>query len=151
MFRLGKVSGTFAFRSGDLGRVREDGYLEVTGRSKELYKSGGELVMPKEIEELLARHPAVSQVFLVGIPDERWGESGCACVVRAPGAELTADEVLAVCKEKLAPFKVPKHVLFLQADELPTTATGKVRKFRLVEWAQQRVATTERGEQEAQA
>lgn len=127
--------------SGDLGRVREDGYLEVTGRSKELYKSGGELVMPKEIEDLLSTHPAISQVFAIGVPDERWGDVGCVCVVRAPGHQISRDEVIALCKEKLARFKVPKHVLFLDAVELPTTPTGKVQKFRLVRWAQQKITT----------
>jgi fatty-acyl-CoA synthase len=126
-------------RSGDLGRVREDGYIEVTGRSKELYKSGGELVMPREIEDLLTEHSAISQVFAVGIPDERWGDVGCVCIVRVPGADVSAEEVVAVCKAKLAPFKVPKHVLFLEATDLPMTPTGKVQKFRLVRWAQQRL------------
>ena len=118
-------------RSGDLGRVRPDGYLEVTGRSKEIYKSGGELVMPREIEDVLARHEAVSQVYAVGITDDRWGEIGCAVIVRAPGSQITEDEVIAYCKEHLARFKVPKRVLFLQAGQLPTTATGKVQKFKL--------------------
>ncbi|MEU2914838.1 class I adenylate-forming enzyme family protein [Streptomyces massasporeus] len=125
--------------SGDLGRVRDDGYLEVTGRTKELYKSGGELVMPKEIEDLLTAHPAISQVYLVGVPDERWGDAGCACVVRAPGADLSAADVVALCKQRLARFKVPKHVLFLDAAELPTTPTGKVQKFRLAQYAQKRI------------
>lgn len=125
--------------SDDLGRVREDGYLELTGRSKELYKSGGELVMPKEIEDLLSVHPAVSQAYAVGVPDERWGDAGCVCVVRAPEHDVTAEEILALCKDKLARFKVPKHVLFLEAAELPTTPTGKVQKFRLATWAQQRL------------
>jgi fatty-acyl-CoA synthase len=119
--------------SGDLGRVREDGYLQVTGRSKELYKSGGELVMPKEIEDLLATHDAISQVFAIGLPDERWGEIGCVVVVPAPGAALTESDVLSVCRAKLARFKVPKRVVFYRADELPTTPTGKVQKFRLVQ------------------
>ncbi|GAB4008856.1 class I adenylate-forming enzyme family protein [Nocardioides ultimimeridianus] len=119
--------------SGDLGRVRPDGYLELTGRSKELYKSGGELVMPKEVEEVLGSHPAISQVYAVGVVDDRWGEIGCAVVVPAPGSELTADEVIAHAKAHLARFKVPKRVVFLDADQLPTTATGKVQKFRLVE------------------
>jgi len=129
-------------RSGDLGRVREDGYLEITGRSKELYKSGGELVMPKEIEDLLSKHPAISQVYAVGIPDERWGDAGCVCIVRAPGESITADEVITLCKEKLARFKVPKYVLFLDSAQLPTTPTGKVQKFRLVKWAQEQLAAT---------
>jgi len=119
-------------RSGDLGRVREDGYLELTGRTKELYKSGGELVMPKEIEELLSRHPGVSQAYAVGVPDERWGEAGCVWVVREAGATVTEGELLELCRGKLARFKVPRHVLFLAAEELPTTPTGKVRKFELV-------------------
>lgn len=119
--------------SGDLGRVRCDGYLQVTGRSKELYKSGGELVMPKEIEDLLAEHPEISQVFAVGLRDDRWGEIGCAVVVRAPGSELSEQDVLALCRERLARFKVPKRVVFYRAEELPTTPTGKVQKFKLVE------------------
>jgi fatty-acyl-CoA synthase len=117
--------------SGDLGVVRDDGYVQVTGRSKELYKSGGELVMPKEIEDLLTAHDAISQVFAVGIPDERWGEMGCVIVVLAPGSMLTEADVLAICRAKLARFKVPKRVVFYRADDLPTTPTGKVQKFRL--------------------
>jgi fatty-acyl-CoA synthase len=119
--------------SGDLGVLRDDGYLQVTGRSKELYKSGGELVMPKEIEDLLAAHDAISQVFAVGLPDDRWGETGCVVVVPAPGATLTEADVLAICRAKLARFKVPKRVIFYCADDLPTTPTGKVQKFRLVQ------------------
>jgi fatty-acyl-CoA synthase len=119
--------------SGDLGRVREDGYLQVTGRSKELYKSGGELVMPKEIEDLLATHDAISQVFAIGLPDERWGEIGCVVVVPAPGTALTEEDVLALCRAKLARFKVPKRVVFYRAEDLPTTPTGKVQKYRLAQ------------------
>ena len=119
--------------SGDLGIVQSDGYLRVTGRSKELYKSGGELVMPKEIEDLLARHAEISQVFAVGLVDERWGEIGCAVVVRAPGASLTEADVLTLCRNNLAKFKVPKRVVFVDADELPKTPTGKVQKFKLGE------------------
>lgn len=126
-------------RSGDLGVVGPDGYLRLTGRGKELYKSGGELVMPKEIEELLTRHPGVSQAYAVGVPDQRWGEAGCVWIVRAPGNEITAAEVVALCREKLARFKVPKHVLFLAAEDLPTTPTGKVRKFRLARLARERL------------
>lgn len=129
-------SGATWLHSGDLGRVREDGYLVLTGRSKEVYKSGGELVMPKEVEEVLAAHPGISQVYAVGVVDDRWGEIGCAVVVRAPGPEgdtLTAEDVVTHAKAHLARFKVPKRVEFLDAAQLPTTATGKVQKFRLVE------------------
>jgi fatty-acyl-CoA synthase len=122
-------------RSGDLGRVRDDGYLQLTGRSKELYKSGGELVMPKEIEEVLSRHPGISQAYAVGVPDERWGEIGCVWVVPEAGASVTAEQVLELCRSELAKFKVPRHVLFATADELPKTPTGKVQKFRLARMA----------------
>ena len=119
--------------SGDLGRVRADGYLQVTGRSKELYKSGGELVMPKEIEDLLAAHDQISQVFAVGLVDDRWGEIGCVVVVPVPDATLTEDDVLRICRAKLARFKVPKRVVFYRAEDLPTTPTGKVQKYKLVQ------------------
>jgi len=123
-------------RSGDLGAVGADGYLRLTGRSKELYKSGGELVMPKEIEDLLSAHEQISEVFAIGLLDKRWGEVGCAVVVRTPGATITESDVIALCKDKLARFKVPKHVVFLDRADLPTTPTGKIQKFRLVEQAQ---------------
>jgi fatty-acyl-CoA synthase len=129
--------------SGDLGRVRDDGYLQVTGRSKELYKSGGELVMPKEIEDLVSRVPGVSQAYAVGVPDDRWGEVGCLWVVPEPGVILDLDELQALCREKLARFKVPKHVLLIGSGELPTTPTGKVQKFRLVQQAAERLASHE--------
>jgi fatty-acyl-CoA synthase len=132
-------------RSGDLGRVLDRGhgdYLQLTGRSKELYKTGGELVAPKEIEELLSRHPGVSQVYVVGVPDERWGEAGCAWVVPEPGTSLDPGELIELCRARLARFKVPKAVLLTTADELPTTPTGKVQKFRLVEAAAARLAAT---------
>ena len=126
--------------SGDLGLVQPDGYLRVTGRSKELYKSGGELVMPKEIEDLLTRHPGVSQAFVVGVIDERWGDVGCAWIVPEPGAEVGAEELLTLCREKLARFKVPKHILFAAPGELPTTPTGKVQKFRLAQRAAEQIS-----------
>ena len=113
------------------GVVRSDGYLQVTGRSKELYKSGGELVMPKEIEDLLARHDDISQVFAIGLLDDRWGEIGCVIIVLAPGSIMTEEQVLTLCRENLAKFKVPKRVVFVDADDLPKTPTGKVQKFKL--------------------
>jgi fatty-acyl-CoA synthase len=119
--------------SGDLGRVRADGYLQVTGRRKELYKSGGELVMPKEIEDLLAAHDEISQAFAVGLVDDRWGEIGCVVVVLVPASTLTEDDVLEVCRGNLARFKVPKQVVFYRAEDLPTTPTGKVQKYKLIE------------------
>jgi fatty-acyl-CoA synthase len=127
--------------SGDLGLVRPDGYLQLTGRSKELYKSGGELVMPKEIEELVTALPGVSQAYAVGVPDDRWGEAGCLWVVPEPGASVEVEAVLQVCREKLARFKVPKYVMLIDAADLPTTPTGKVQKFALVRRAAETLST----------
>lgn len=118
--------------SGDVGTVRSDGYLTLTGRSKELYKSGGELVMPREIEDLLTRFDDISQAYAVGLSDPRWGEIGCVVVVPSPGAQLDAADVLARCRAALARFKVPKRVVFRAATALPMTPTGKVQKFKLV-------------------
>ncbi|SFP28175.1 fatty-acyl-CoA synthase [Amycolatopsis arida] len=130
-------------RSGDLGRVRPDGNVVLTGRSGDLYKTGGELVMPKEVEELLTRQPGISQAHVVGVPDERWGEVGVAWIVPEPGAEVTAEEAVAACRRGLARFKVPRHVLLTSAAELPVTPTGKVRKFVLRERAARLVSTTD--------
>jgi fatty-acyl-CoA synthase len=119
-------------RTGDVGVVTPEG-VRLTGRTKELYKSGGELVMPKEVEEIISRLPSVSQVYAIGLPDERWGEIGCAVVVAAPGMTVDPEEVVAHCRAHLARFKVPKRVVVRSADSLPMTASGKVQKFALVQ------------------
>jgi fatty-acyl-CoA synthase len=121
--------------SGDLGLVDADGYVKVTGRSKELYKSGGELVMPKEIEDLLTRQPGISQAYAVGLLDDRWGEVGCVWVVYEPGSAADPEALLEVCRSQLARFKVPKLMLEIDSEALPRTPTGKVQKFRLIEMA----------------
>jgi fatty-acyl-CoA synthase len=123
-------------RSGDLGRVRPDGYLELTGRSKDTYKCGGEQVMPQEVEAVLTELDAVEQAHVCGLPDERMGEIGCAFVVVADGAAPPSEEELLLhCRDRLSRFKVPAHVLFVEAAELPLTASGKVQRFLLVERA----------------
>ena len=124
-------------RSGDLGLIGDDGYIRLTGRSKELYKTGGELVAPKEVEELLSSLPGISQAFVVGVPDDLWGEAGWAWIVPEDGAELPdRDAIIETCKRQLARFKVPKHVRFIHPADLPMTPTGKVQKFKLVALAQ---------------
>jgi fatty-acyl-CoA synthase len=122
-------------RSGDLGYVRADGALVLTGRAKDLYKCGGELVMPAEVEAILNRRADVVQAFVVGVPDARMGEVGCAWVVAEHGAELDPEEVMAACRSELARFKVPAYVFMVGADELPLTVSGKVQKFRLAQRA----------------
>jgi fatty-acyl-CoA synthase len=121
------------FRSGDLGRVRDDGYLELTGRSGELFKVGGELVAPKQVEQVLTGYAGVAQAYVAGVPDERLGEVGWAWVVASEGTAPSEAELLRHCREHLAGFKVPRRVTFLGADDLPKTSTGKVQKFLLVQ------------------
>ena len=121
-------------RTGDLGRIDEHGYLVLTGRLKESYRCGGELVMPGEVERILGEHPDVEAAHVVGVPHERMGEVGCAWVV--PGARRpTPEELVEHCTGRLARFKVPAAVLFTDAADLPMTVTGRVRKFVLVERA----------------
>jgi fatty-acyl-CoA synthase len=126
-------------RTGDIGTIDAEGYIRLTGRLKESYRCGGEMVMPKEVEIVLDSHPAVDQTHVIGVPDERMGEVGCAWVVAHPGAEITEEELIEYCRERLARFKVPRHVIFTAAAELPVTATGRVQKFRLVELAKERL------------
>lgn len=121
--------------TGDLGRVDEDGYLSLTGRQKESYRFGGELVIPSDVEEVLVQHPGVLEAHVVGIPHERYGDVGCAWVVVDPASPPAADELIAFCGERVARYKVPANVLFIDASELPRTVTGRVQKFLLAERA----------------
>jgi fatty-acyl-CoA synthase len=122
-------------RSGDLGRVRPDGYLELTGRSKDLYRCGAESVMPAEVEAVLTERDDVEQAHVVAVPDERMGEVGCAFVVPAAGAPPEPEELVAYCRDQLSRHKVPAHVILVEAGELPLTPSGKVQKFVLAERA----------------
>lgn len=131
-------------RTGDLGRLSEDGYLTLTGRQKESYRFGGELVIPSDIEEVLIDHPGVLEAHVVGIPHERWGDVGCAWVVANPDAVPEAAELIEYCSTRLARFKVPAVVHFIDAAELPRTVTGRVQKFRLVERAVQQAAARDK-------
>jgi fatty-acyl-CoA synthase len=116
-------------RSGDLALCMPDGYYRITGRIKDLIIRGGENIAPREIEEFLYTHPAIADVQVVGLPDERFGEEGCAWIRLQPGASLTEEEVKAFCRGQIAHFKVPRYVVFVT--EFPTTVTGKVRKVEL--------------------
>jgi fatty-acyl-CoA synthase len=117
--------------TGDLGTLDADGYLNIVGRIKDLVIRGGENIYPREIEEVLFRHPGVAAVQVVGVPDARMGEELVAWVIAREGAQLTEDDVRGFCREHLAHFKVPRYVKL--ARELPLTVTGKVQKFRLRE------------------
>ncbi|MGQ9803468.1 MAG: acyl-CoA synthetase [Anaerolineae bacterium] len=115
--------------TGDLARYDEEGYYYIVGRLKDMIISGGENVYPAEVESILHAHPAVAEAALIGVPDEKWGEVGRAIVVLHPGAQVTAEEILTFCRERLASYKVPKSVIFV--DELPKTGANKVDKERL--------------------
>ncbi len=122
-------------RTGDLARIDADGYLSLAGRLKESYRCGGETVLPTEAEDQLVLHPKVLQAHVVPVPDLKMGEVGAAFVVLRPGAELQGDELIDYCKPRLARFKIPKYVIPITAEALPTTASGRARKFMLTEMA----------------
>lgn len=116
-------------RTGDLGTIDEEGFVTLVGRARDLYISGGENVYPAEVEAAYREHPAVAEIAVVGVPDPRWGEVGCAYVVLTPGARLDPEALRAWGAERLARYKLPRH--FVGVSGLPRTETGKVQKHRL--------------------
>lgn len=130
------------FRTGDLGRMDEQGYIQFFGRSKEMYKVSGENVSQKEVEEVISRHPAVSQVYVVGVPDPLTTETGAAFVELLPGATCTRKEIIQWCQKHLAKFKVPRYVWFMEPGSWPMTGTGKIQKFRLEQLAREKLEKT---------
>jgi len=117
------------FHTGDLAYYDEDWYFYIVDRKKDMFISGGENVYPVEIEKALYEHPAVHMCAVIGVPDPKWGEVGLACVVLKPGATATEEELIAFLKERLASYKVPKRVVFM--DSLPISAAGKILKREL--------------------
>ncbi|SPB15508.1 acyl-CoA synthetase [Caballeronia novacaledonica] len=116
------------FHTGDLAVAYPDGYVRIKDRSKDIIISGGENISSIEVEDVLYRHPAVLAVAVVAKPDARWGETPCAFVELKPGAQASAEELIAHCRSQLAGFKVPRAIEFC---ELPKTSTGKIQKFEL--------------------
>ena len=113
--------------TGDLATMREDGYFRITGRLKEMIIRGGENIYPREIEEFLHQHPKVADVYVIGLPDERLGEKVLAWVRVLPGETATEEEIRNYCRGRIAHFKIPEYIRFV--DEFPMTVTGKVQKF----------------------
>jgi fatty-acyl-CoA synthase len=113
--------------TGDLAVMDDEGYVNIVGRIKDMIIRGGENIYPREIEEFLYTHPAVADVQVIGVPDERYGEEVCAWIVLKHGAALDEDELKAFCHGKIARFKIPRYVRFV--DAFPMTVTGKVQKF----------------------
>ena len=120
------------FHSGDLGVKYPDGYVQLKDRSKDIIISGGENISSIEVEDALYKHPAVQVAAVVARPDDRWGETPCAFVELRPGHSATADELIDWCRQHLARYKVPRHIIFA---EVPKTSTGKIQKFRLRDMA----------------
>jgi fatty-acyl-CoA synthase len=117
--------------SGDLARMRPDGYINIVGRVKDMIIRGGENIYPAEIEAFLMRHPKIAEAQIVGLPDPFMGEEVCAVIRLNPGEEVTEDELREHCKTSISRHKVPKHCRFVEA--FPLTASGKVQKFVLRE------------------
>ena len=117
------------FHSGDLGVIDDEGYLSVVDRKKDMIKTGGENVASREVEEAIYAHHGVMEVAIFGVSDPRWIEAVTAAVVPRDGVELAPEDVITFCRERLAPFKVPKHVVILRA--LPKNASGKILKREL--------------------
>jgi long-chain acyl-CoA synthetase len=116
-------------RTGDGGYRDEEGFLFLTDRIKDMIVSGGENIYPVEVEEVLSQHPAVADVAVIGVPDERWGETVKALVVVVPNSGVHADELVAFARERLAGYKLPRAVEFVS--ELPRSPAGKVLKREL--------------------
>jgi fatty-acyl-CoA synthase len=114
-----------------LARRDAEGYYTIVGRSKDMIISGGENIYPAEVESVLHAHPAVAEAALIGVPDPKWGQVGGAIVILKDGACLTAEELIAFCQSRLARYKIPKSVVFV--DTLPKTAAGKIDKKLLTE------------------
>jgi fatty-acyl-CoA synthase len=117
--------------TGDLARADEEGYIYIVDREKDMYISGGENVYPAEIEKVLHTHPKIFDAGIVGIPDEKWGEVGKAFIVLKPAETMGNGEVFGFLKGKVAEYKIPKVVEYVEA--LPKTASGKIQKFLLKE------------------
>jgi fatty-acyl-CoA synthase len=113
--------------TGDLATMDEDAYVNIVGRIKDMVIRGGENIYPREVEEFLYRHPAISDVQVVGVPDSKYGEELCAWVILKTGQSATEEEVRAFCKNNIAHYKVPRYVRFV--DGFPMTITGKIQKF----------------------
>jgi acyl-CoA synthetase (AMP-forming)/AMP-acid ligase II len=120
--------------TGDMGYMDDTGYLFIMDRSKDMIISGGENIYPREIEEVLIKHPAVREVSVIGVPDSRWGEAIKAVVALVPGQRTTEQELIAFCKENIASYKKPKSVDFVE--KLPKNNYGKIlkRELRAIYW-----------------
>jgi fatty-acyl-CoA synthase len=119
--------------TGDLATMDEEGYVKIVGRIKDMIIRGGENVYPREIEEFLHTHPAVSEAQVIGVPSEKYGEEVMAWVKPRPGMSVTQEELVRFCTGRISTFKIPRYWKFVE--EFPMTVTGKIQKFRMREVA----------------
>jgi fatty-acyl-CoA synthase len=117
--------------TGDLAIMREDGSVNISGRIKDMIIRGGENIYPREVEEFLYTHPAISEVQVIGVPDAKYGEELCAWVRLREGQSADAEELRQFCRGQIATHKIPRYIRF--ATDFPTTVTGKIQKFKMRE------------------
>jgi len=127
----GAIDAAGWMHTGDLATIDADGYCAIVGRIKDMVIRGGENIYPREVEEFLYRHPAIADVQVFGVPDERFGEELCAWVKLRADADLSAEDLRAFCRDQIAHYKIPRHVRFVA--EFPMTVTGKMQKFLMRE------------------
>lgn len=125
------IDGARWMHTGDLAIMREDGYVNIVGRLKDMIIRGGENIYPREIEEFLYTHPKISDIQVIGVPDKKYGEEVCAWIRLREGQHATEDEIRDYCRGKIATFKIPRFIRFTK--EFPMTVTGKIQKFRIRE------------------
>jgi fatty-acyl-CoA synthase len=125
------IDGARWMHTGDLAIMREDGYVNIVGRLKDMIIRGGENIYPREIEEFLYTHPKISDIQVIGVPDKKYGEEVCAWIRLREGQHATEDEIRDYCRGKIATFKIPRFIRF--TTEFPMTVTGKIQKFRMRE------------------
>lgn len=123
--------------TGDIAVMDEDGYIDITGRIKDMVIRGGEIIYPKEIEEFLYQHPGVQDVQVIGIPDSKYGEELMAWIICKEGVTLTEADIRDFAKGNIAHHKIPRYIEF--TDAYPMTASGKIQKYMLRELGQQKV------------
>ncbi len=125
----GKTAESFVggwFSAGDMARKDADGFFEIVDRKDNMIITGGENVYPSEVEEVVGSHPDVFDAAVIGLPDDKWGERVAAVIIKKPGTELDDDTMRTYCKDKMAGYKRPKDIIFIESDAMPRTATGKI-------------------------
>jgi fatty-acyl-CoA synthase len=128
--------------SGDIASIDDAGYCRIVGRVKDMLIRGGENIYPREIEEFLYTYPKVEEVEIIGVPDPKYGEEVCAWIKLHEGEQATSEEIRSFCEGRIAHFKIPKYIKFVEA--FPMTVTGKVQKFVMRERMTEELASADR-------